>query len=46
MEERFVELCKKRSLKVSDDKRKVMVLGGKEGSVCEVVGACVKSLST
>ena len=29
-------MCSRRDLKVSADKRKVMVLGGKEGSICEI----------
>ena len=32
---RFVEVCKKRDLKINVDKSKVMVLGEKEGLVCE-----------
>ena len=32
----FVKVCKRRNLKVMADKSKLMVLGGKEGSVCEV----------
>ena len=33
----FVEVCRKRSLKVTVDKTKVTVLGGEEGMVCEVL---------
>ena len=32
----FVEMCRKRGLKVSAGKSKIMVLGGEEGSECEV----------
>ena len=34
---RFVEVFRRRHLKVSGDKSKVMVLGGKEDLVCEVL---------
>ena len=33
---RFVEVCKRRGLKVNADKRKAMVLGGEEGLECEI----------
>ena len=33
---RFVEVCKRRGLKVNAGKSKVMVLGGEEGLECEV----------
>ena len=32
---RFVEVCRRRSLKVNTVKSKVMVLGGEEGLECE-----------
>ena len=33
---RFVEVCRRRYLKVNAGKSKVMVLGGEEGLECEV----------
>ena len=33
---RFVEVCKRRGLKVNAGKNKVIVLGGEEGLECEV----------
>ena len=33
---RFVEMCRRRGLKVNADKNKVMVLNGEEGLECEV----------
>ena len=33
---RFVEVCRRRGLKVNGVRKKVMVLGGKEGLECEV----------
>ena len=33
---RFVEVYRRRNLKVQSDKRKAMVLGGEEGLECEV----------
>ena len=30
----FVEVCRRRGLKVNEDKSKVIVLGGEEGLVC------------
>ena len=33
---RFIEVCKRRCLKVNAVKSKVMLLGGKEGLECEV----------
>ena len=33
---RFVEVCRRRGLKVNAGKNKVMVLGGEEGLECEV----------
>ena len=33
---RFVELCRRRGLKVTADKSKVMALGGEEGLKCEI----------
>ena len=36
MVERFVEVCRRRVLKVNAGKSKVMVLGGEEGLECEV----------
>ena len=36
MMSRFVELCKKRDLKVNADTSKVMVIGREEGLECEV----------
>ena len=33
----FVEVCKRRGLKVTVDKSKVTALGGEERSICEVV---------
>ena len=35
---RFIEVCRKRGLKVNAGKRKVIVLGGEEGLEC---GVCV-----
>ena len=35
--EQFVEVCKRAGLRVNLNKRKVMVLDGKEGLVCEVL---------
>ena len=32
----FVEVCRRRGLKVNEGKNKVMVLGGEEGVECEV----------
>ena len=37
VEERFAELCRRRGLKVSADKSKVMVLDGEEGFECEII---------
>ena len=34
---RFVEVCRRRGLKVNTGKRKVMVLNGEEGLECEVL---------
>ena len=34
--ERFVEVCRRRGLKVNAGKSKVMVLGGEEGLECDV----------
>ena len=34
---RFIEVCRKRGLKVNADKNKVMVLNGDEGLECEVL---------
>ena len=34
---RFVEMCKRRGLKVNAGKSKVMVLNGEEGLECEFV---------
>ena len=36
MLERFVELCKRRGLKVNAVKSKVMMLGGEEGIECDI----------
>ena len=36
MEGSFVEVCKRKGLKVNGDKRKVRVLGGEEGLECEI----------
>ena len=33
----FIEVCKRKSLKVNEDMSKVMVLGGEEGLVCEAL---------
>ena len=33
----FVEVCKESALKFNEYKSKVMVLEGKEGSVCEII---------
>ena len=33
---RFIEVCKRRRLKVKTDESKVMVLGEEEGSICKV----------
>ena len=33
---RFVEVCKRRSLKVNADEIKLKVFGGKKGSKCKV----------
>ena len=43
----FVEVCRRRGLKVNADKRNVMVLGGKEGLGCEiyVYGAQLEEVS-
>ena len=38
----FVEVCRKRGLKVNASKNKVMMLGGEEGLECE---ACVDGIS-
>ena len=43
---RFVEVCKKRGLKVNADKSKVMVMNGEKGLQCEVhVDGIVWSMS-
>ena len=34
--EHFVEVCRRRGLKVNSDKSNVMVLGGEEGLECEI----------
>ena len=34
--ERFVEVCRRKGMKVNEGKSKVMVLHGKEGLECEV----------
>ena len=36
MAERFVEVCRRRALKVNAGENKVMVLNGEEGLECEV----------
>ena len=36
MVERFVEVCRRRGLKVNANKSKVMVLGGEERLECEI----------
>ena len=33
---RFIKVCRKRGLKINAGKRKVMLLGGKEGLECEI----------
>ena len=33
---RFIEVCRRRGLKVNEGKRKVMLIGGEEGLECEV----------
>ena len=33
----FLELCRRRCMRVKADKGKRMVLGGEEGSLCEVL---------
>ena len=38
---RFIEVCRKRGLKVNGGKSKVMLLGGEEGLECEV---CVNGI--
>ena len=38
---RFIEVCRRRDLKVNAGKSKVMFLGGEEGLECEV---CVKGI--
>ena len=38
---RFVEVCRKRGLKVNTGKSKVVVLGGEKGLECEI---CVSSI--
>ena len=35
-QDRFVEVCRRKSLKVSADKSKVMVVGLEEGLQCEI----------
>ena len=37
MVKRFAELCSKRSQKVNAEKSNMMMLGGEEGQVCEVL---------
>ena len=32
----FVEVCKRKCLKVNADKNKVMMLCGEEGSICKI----------
>ena len=43
----FVEVCRRRGLKVSAGKSMVMVLGGEEGLECEVCidGICLEHVS-
>ena len=36
MVEPFVEICRRRDLKVKANKSKMMVLGGEEGLECEI----------
>ena len=47
MVERFIELCRRRGLKVKAGKSKVMMLGGREGLVYEVSihGICLEHVS-
>ena len=43
----FIEVCKRRSLKVNAGKSKVMVIGGEDGFLCEVCiyRICLKHVS-
>ena len=37
MTRRFVEACRRKGLKVNEDKNKVMALGGEKKSACQVI---------